>query len=108
MNIEVIDTEIEHLKYLKNLCLEEVPEGATLDTIIYKKYLKMESVKNVAKRLNDEGYRIRSPATGEQIKYQSNDITARLKDKKADVRQDLKELVQKMFMKNKKQIRRLG
>lgn len=106
MRVEDIDKKIEHLQYLKRLCLEPISDGASLDTIIYKKYLEMESVKNIAKWLNDKGYRIASPATGEMIKYQSNDITARLKDKKAEVREDLKEIVQKLFSKNKKQMRR--
>lgn len=106
MRIEDIDKKIEQLQFLKMLCLEPIPEGSSLDTIIYKKYLEIESVKNVAKWLNDQGYRIESPATGEKIKYHENDVSARIKDKKADVREDLKGVVQKLFLKNKKMKRR--
>lgn len=106
MRIEDIDKKIEGLQFLKKLCLEPIKEDENLDTKIYKKYLEVESVKNVAIWLNEKGYRIESPATGEKIKYQSNDVTARLKDKKAEVREDLKEVVQKLFLKNKKQMRR--
>lgn len=106
MRIEDIDKKIEHLQFLKKLCLEQIEEDDNLDTKIYKKYLEVENVKNVAIWLNEQGYRVESPATGEKIKYQSNDVTARLKDKKAEVREDLKEVVQKLAAKNRKQMRR--
>ena len=106
MRIEDIDRKIERLQFLKKLCLEQIEEEDNLDTKIYKKYLELENVKNVAIWVNEQGYRIASPSTGEMIKYQSNDITARLHDKKADVREDLKEVVQKLAAKNKKQMRR--
>jgi hypothetical protein len=40
------------------------------------KYILKPNVDAVAKEMNSEGYRIKSPFTGKEIKYNSNDITA--------------------------------
>lgn len=66
---------------MRKLLLEEISANATLDTIIYKKYLELESAKEVAIWLNNAGYRKESSSRGNKVKYDSNDITARIKDK---------------------------
>lgn len=86
---------------MKELLIEEIPPNATLDTIVYKKYLEIESVKEVADWLNSKGYRKKNPNTGNDIKYISNDVTERLKDKNAQVPTELKECVKKLFAKHK-------
>ena len=106
MRIEDIDKKIEELQHLKMLCLEPILEADNFDTIIYKKYLELENVKNVAKWLNENGHKKISPSTGKLINYDENDMSARIKDKKADVREELKQVVQKLFIKNKNTKRR--
>lgn len=102
MKVEEIDLKIAELEKLKNMLLEGIHENDSLDTIIFKKYLELENVAQIASWLNELGYRIKSSSTDNMIKYNSNDITARIIDKHADVRADIKETVQKLFKQHKK------
>ena len=100
-DIEKSYKRIYFLELLVKLDQEPIYEDDNLDTIIYKKYMDLENVSNVAKWLNEQGYRLESPVTGEMIKYKSTDISTTLTDKKIDVRADLKEAVQQLFIENK-------
>ncbi|MHC1749459.1 MAG: hypothetical protein AB9856_14400 [Cellulosilyticaceae bacterium] len=102
MDIEFIDNKIGYWENVKKLLLEELPNDASLDTVIYKKYLELENVAEVAKWLNKSGYSLISKSTGASIKYISNNVTERLEDKKADVDEELKQCVQKIFKNHKK------
>ncbi|RXM73639.1 hypothetical protein DP144_13895 [Clostridium tetani] len=53
----------------------EVNENDTLETIVFKKYLELENVKNVADYINSLGYRIKTQSYIGQRKYTSNDIS---------------------------------
>lgn len=102
MKVEEIDLKIKELEKLKELLLEEIPEDAAFELKIFKKYLELENVAQIATWLNDAGYRKRSMSTDKMIKYDSNDVTAIITNSKAGVRQDLKDIVQKLFKQHKK------
>lgn len=53
----------------------EVNENDTLETIVFKKYLELENVKNVADCINSLGYRLKTQSYIGQRKYTSNDIS---------------------------------
>lgn len=52
-----------------------VQEGDSLETIVFKKYLELENVKNVADHINKLGYRVKTDSYIGERKYIGNDIT---------------------------------
>ncbi|MCD3351228.1 hypothetical protein G8V03_09530 [Clostridium botulinum D/C] len=100
MTLEEISEKISKLQEIKDILLKPMPDNPTLEEIIYKSYLELESVTKVMKKINDLGYR--KIKKGTEIKYVTNDISDILTSKNVDVEEDLKNLVQKIFKKNKK------
>ncbi|WP_052870879.1 hypothetical protein [Clostridium botulinum] len=100
MRLEDINNKISKLQEIKKLLLKPMPDNPTLEQIIYKNYLELENVTKVMKIVNDLGYR--KIKKDNKIKYVTNDISEILTDKNVEVEEDLKNLVQKIFKKNKK------
>lgn len=101
MTLEKVEEKIKYWQKVKELLMQELPLNASLDTIIYKKYLEIENVKVVADWINEQGYRRKNATTGNEIKYTSNDITERLKDKNAQVSSELRDCVKQLFLQHK-------
>lgn len=100
MKLEDIENKIAKLKELKAILIRPLSNNPTLEEIIYKSYLELESVTKVMKKINNLGYR--KIKKDNEIKYTTNDISDILTSKNVDVEEDLKNLVQKIFKKNKK------
>lgn len=97
MNIEDINKKVRELNKLKKLLKIIITEDDTLEEIVYKKYLELESVTIVSKYINNLGYRIN------KRKYIPNDITQIITDKKMVIKNnDLKQIVSKIFNSHKK------
>ena len=97
MNIEDINKKVKELNKLKKLLKILITEDDTLEEIVYKKYLELESVTIVSKYINELGYRINNR------KYIPNDITQIITDKKLVIKNDdLKQIVSKIFNSHKK------
>ena len=73
-----------------------------INELIYIKYIELESVTEVAKKLNEEGYRVKS-ATGER-KYISNDISEVICAKNAINDKEIDLLTKELFKMHKKAI----
>lgn len=101
MNIKDIEQRIKELESIKKILEEEINEGDTLETIIYKAYIHYESVSKVADYINGLGYRKWGKASN-KIKYGANDISNIIRNKKACVREDIKEVVTIIFNSNRR------
>lgn len=77
----------------------EIEKNDNFETIVFKKYLETENVSNVAKYINDLGYRIKTDSYIGERKYKSTDITEILM-KDVDVNKELKEIVKYLQNKN--------
>ena len=99
MTSKKIHKKIQELEYIKAK-LEDIENKNTTDIneLIYIKYIELESVSNVAKFINELGYK------NNNRKYISNDISNLLNKK--DVIADLwiDETAKKIFKENKKKI----
>ena len=100
-----INETITKLENIKKILIkyEKINDNDNLSTIIYKKYLELESVQNVADYLNEKGYKVDSPTGGR--KYQTNDVSKYFKERKyynGLVEEELKEFVIKLFKNHKK------
>ncbi|NEZ49313.1 hypothetical protein FDB54_06720 [Clostridium botulinum] len=87
-NIDKIMKVIEN-----NQC---VNDRDSFETIVFKKYLELESVKKVADYINELGYRIKTHSYIGERKYTSNDISAIIaSDVKVETK--LKDTVKDLF-----------
>lgn len=77
-----------------------IKEEDTLETIIFKKYLELESVKKVADYINQLGYRIKTQSYIGEKKYISNDISEIIANRNCLVEKKLKNIVQFLQDKN--------
>lgn len=98
MQVIELEKKIHDLKELEVfLQKNRIKPNDSLDTIVFKKYLELENVTKVAEYINELGYR-----KEKQKKYMSNDISAILNNKKADVDVELKKFIIKLFTGHKK------
>lgn len=105
MNIKDIDKKIEELNQLRNILNKKVNANDTVFEIIFKKYLETEKVSEVAKYLNNTGYRINSKRGTR--KYIAQDISSIIKNKDIEIRnKELKNIVIKLFNSHKKGIKK--
>lgn len=101
MNIKDIDLKIKELKELKIFINKhQVKPDDPIEELVFKKYLELESVQSVADYVNSLGRRV--VAENRTRKYISNDISKILRDKKADVDEELREYVFKLFSYHKR------
>lgn len=104
MDVKTLNEQIRKLqdmiKFIEN---NQISEGDSVETIIFKKYLELESTKKVTNYINELGYR--KPTTNKQgiyeRKYITTDISNTLKDKRVRVDKELKDFVIKLLNKNK-------
>jgi len=97
MNIDDINKRVKELNKLKKLLRIEIADNDNIHELIFKKYLAMESVTNVAKYINDLGYRINAR------KYIANDITDVITNKDIKINNsELRLIVYKIFQCHKK------
>lgn len=105
MDIETLRNQIKEIENtIKFIEKNKVKEGDSVETIIYKKYLEVESTKKVTEYINDLGYR-KEAANKQGIKerkYITTDISNVLKDRSIKVDSKLKSYVMKLFNKNKR------
>nr|DAY60717.1 MAG TPA: Putative integrase [Caudoviricetes sp.] len=101
MKIEYIDEQLEKYAYMKECLLKysEIKANEALEVKIFKMYLNIESTTKIASWLNQNGYRL--PSIKGQRKYRVTDISEILNNKEADVDEELKYIVQKLFKANK-------
>lgn len=77
----------------------QINENDTFETIVFKKYLELENVTNVAKYINDLGYRVKTDSYIGERKYIGKDITDILISNVA-IDHELKEVVRELQDKN--------
>ena len=80
----------------------DIDKDDSFITIVFKKYLELENVSEVAKYLNDNGYRIKTDSYIGQRKYIGRDVTEILISEDVDlvVDKQLKDTVQYLQDKN--------
>lgn len=78
----------------------EIKKDDSFENIVFKKYLQLENVKNVAKYLNDEGYRIKTYSYKGERKYIGTDVTRIILNKYAKVDDQLKDVVRLIQKRN--------
>ena len=85
LTMEFVDQQIHHWQNVRQILLriEEHPTDS-IETRIYKRYLKLGNVATVAKELNEEGFRLLNETTGKQLKFTSNDVSDFIRSKKID------------------------
>ncbi|URZ08946.1 recombinase family protein [Clostridium felsineum] len=105
MNVEVLKKQMEEIKNsIKFIQNNKIKAGDSVETIIFKKYLELESTKKVTEYINELGYRKEtSNKQGvNERKYITKDISNILKDKNVKVEARLKTYVIKLFNENKR------
>lgn len=105
MDIEDLKKQIREIeKTIRFIQKNIVIEGDSLETIVFKKYLEVESTKKVTDYVNELGYRkATSNKQGvQERKYITTDISSIIKNKNVNVEKRLKAYVVKLFSKNKR------
>lgn len=105
MKIDFVNKRLEYWEKVKRIIETPIEDGASLETIVFKKYLEEENVTKVANYINSLGYRKVNSNTGTAIKYIPKDVTMFLSNKNADVDKELKDLVQGISNKNRGKMR---
>ncbi len=70
----------------------QIKEDDNFETIVFKKYLELESVRAVANYINELGYRVKTDSYIGERKYIGTDITKIILSD-IDIDQELKEVV---------------
>lgn len=83
-------------KYIEVLEKSIIHKEDSVENIAFKLYLQLDNVSNVAKTINELGFRLNTSSHIGKRKYTSNDITAIITNKDATVEEDLKEVVQEI------------
>lgn len=105
MDVETLKNQIKELEEtIRFIEKNKVKYGDSLETLVFKKYLELESTKKVTEYINNSGYK--KPTSNKQgireRKYITTDISSILKDKNVKVEAKLKAFVMKLFNKNKR------
>lgn len=82
----------------------EIKEDDTFETIVFKKYLEFENVKDVADSINKLGYKIKTNSYVGSRKYTSKDISDILQNDSIEVEEELRESVLTMFAYNSERV----
>lgn len=104
MTVQEIDKQIENLKFTKRILEQHITPDDNIDTIIYKKYIELENITNVMKYINEKKYY--KEVNGRLLKYNITDISNAIKNKEADVENNIKELAKQIFKEHKKGAKR--
>lgn len=101
MKVEDINKRVKELNKLKKLLNTPINEDDSVEEKVFKKYLEVESVSEVAKYINALGYRI------DNRKYIANDISSMITSKNIMLKnKELQVVVMKLFKSHKKGIRK--
>lgn len=101
MKVEDVNKRIKELNKLKKLLNIPITEDDSVEEKVFKKYLEVESVSEVAKYINTLGYRI------DNRKYIANDISSMITNKNIMLKnKELQVMVMKLFKSHKKGIRK--
>ncbi|NFO48597.1 hypothetical protein FDB40_17225 [Clostridium botulinum] len=82
----------------------EIKEDDPLETIVFKKYIEFENVKDVADSINELGYRIKTNSHVGSRKYTSKDISDILNNDSVEVEEELRESALTMFAYNSERV----
>lgn len=82
----------------------DINKTNNVDEIVFNLYILLNSVKKVADYINEIGYRIETTSKQGKRKYNSNDITAIIKNKDAMVNNEIKTIAQEIQMLNYKNV----
>lgn len=102
MDIKFAESEIKRWESIKAILLRsEIEESDDVISRIFKLYLRLESVTNVAKVINDMGFRTKG-STDLGRKYIPKDISDIITDKKIIIEDiELQKLVVSLFQNHK-------
>lgn len=95
-------TELDRL--LRVIEHGEVKEDDTFETIVFKKYIEFENVKDVADSINELGYKIKTNSYVGSRKYTSKDISDILHNDSVEVEEELRESALTMFAYNSERV----
>lgn len=104
MNISEIDRKIKQYLYMKE-SMERymvINEVDSIETIVFKLYLVLESMDKISKWLNEQGYRIESQMG--KRKYRVQDVS-RIIQEAEEVNSELKTIVRRLYVLNKKGVK---
>ena len=88
------NNKIEKIEKIINIIEKksEINDDDNLETIVFKKYLELENVREVANYINEKGYRIKTSSYIGERKYIGTDITKIIMSD-IEIDNDLKEVV---------------
>lgn len=93
--MSILNMIIDTINNFSQIC-----ENDSFETIVFKKYLELENVSEVAKYLNDKGYRIKTYSYKGERKYIGTDVTRIILNKYAKVDDQLKDVVRLIQKRN--------
>lgn len=88
------NNKIEKIEKIINIIEKksEINDDDNFETIVFKKYLELENVREVANYINEKGYRIKTSSYIGERKYIGTDITKIIMSD-IEIDNDLKEVV---------------
>lgn len=99
------DEEIKNINQviniIKNFNIDDIND---IDELVFNLYILLNSVKKVADCVNELDYRIETTSKQGKRKYNSNDITAIIKNKNAKVNDTIKTIAQEIQRLNYKNV----
>jgi hypothetical protein len=99
MNVDDVSKKIKKLNEIKKLLKIAVNENDSVEEVVFKKYLHLESISKVAAYLNEHGYK------NKNRKYIAQDISFIITNKDVQIKnKQLKDIVIKIFNNHKKGI----
>ncbi|CDA11212.1 hypothetical protein [Intestinibacter bartlettii] len=97
--------ELDRINQIINIISSfDINQTDNVDEIVFNLYILLNSVKKVADYINEIGYRIETTSKQGKRKYNSNDITAIIKNKDAMVNNEIKTIAQEIQMLNYKNV----
>lgn len=97
--------ELDRINQIINIISSfDINQTDNVDEIVFNLYILLNSVKKVADYINEIGYRIDTTSKQGKRKYNSNDITAIIKNKDAMVNNEIKTIAQEIQMLNYKNV----
>lgn len=99
------EAELESINQVINIIKSfDINNVNNTDEVVFNLYILLNSVKKVADYINELGYRIETTSKQGKRKYNSNDITAIIKNKDAAVDDPVKTIAQEIQKLNYKNV----
>ena len=89
-------TEIDYLERVKKIKLAKLDKRSNIDYIVYKKYIELCNVNEVAKWLRENGYKYLG-----YLSFQANHVTEVIEKRNPDVDEELKYICKSIFHDNR-------